>query len=289
MSRLPGGYLRETGTPGLLGHRGMTAGYEQLLVWLWLWLWLLCVGGWAQDDPVVAVTRSTLGLTQPGASAACEHRQYPQAECFVGHLMWGSCESQHDPIIQDDDPGACDYVCGFCLSPCPAGTELTLSHLQRLVAGVDWAFNCQLCSAGKLDSDSDPFTVCSECAAGTYKGEGAGACEPCGMHSIDDDLNPATPCVPCPAGHARVSSVECQPCANGTHMADPFDPFCSACPPGSESGSGATDCTLCPAGSADLDSDPASPCHKCPPGDHADRGQVCTHTSFLPIHSSIQH
>ena len=157
------------------------------------------------------------------------------------------------------------------------------------VTGAAGENGCIGCDYGTADVDSDAATPCRECRPGQYAPRLSATCTDCPVGYGDDDLDPATPCVPCPAGHARVSSVECQPCANGTHMADPFDPFCSACPPGSESGSGATDCTLCPAGSADLDSDPASPCHKCPPGDHADRGQVCTHTSFLPIHSSIQH
>eukprot|EP01043_Picozoa_sp_COSAG02_P039633 COSAG02_NODE_3145_length_7289_cov_10.121280_3_plen_624_part_00 len=263
----------------------MPVGCAQLLVWLWL----LRVGGWAQEDPTEAA-RSTLGLNAPGATAVCEHRQYPQVECLAGHLLWGTCETQRDPRTQDDDPGACDYVCGYCLRPCPVDTELLPEHLQRLADGTDWSFDCLLCAAGKLDHDFDPFTPCSECPAGTHKDEGEGACEPCDMYSVDDDLDPATPCVLCPAGQKRVSSVQCDPCAAGKYMASQHDSSCLSCPSGSFSERAATSCTPCPAGTADLDSDPATPCRTCPAGDYADAGQFeCSACDSFPTREVRDH
>jgi hypothetical protein len=235
-----------------------------------------------EDDPF-ADARSTLGIGYPGAAASCEHRQYPQAECLAGHLLWGTCETQRDSRTQEDDPGACDFVCGFCLSPCPEDTALHLDHLERVVAGTDWAFDCQPCPAGTFDHDLDPFTECSGCAAGTYKEQGGEVCEPCDMYSIDDDLDAGTPCVLCPAGEKRISSVGCEPCPAGEYMASPLDPACSYCPAGSFSAGGETSCAPCPAGTADLDSDPSTPCQICPAGDHADRGQTeCTACDNFP-------
>jgi len=234
-------------------------------------LLLLAAAAQAEEEPAYAAALADRAVypLQVDAADVCAHTQYSLTECLAGHLLWGTCESQRNPILQEDDPGACDYVCGYCRQPCDRDHILHANHLERLIVGTDWSYDCEFCAEGKFDHDGTPFTACDRCDPGTYKAQGGAGCLPCEAPHADVDLDAGTPCELCPSGHYRASAMLCEACPGGEYIASPADSACSLCPPGTYSAGAAERCTSCAAGDADLDGDPSTSCQACQPGKHS--------------------
>ena len=95
---------------------------------------------------------------------------------------------------------------------------------------------CTICSAGTVDSDRDPATVCAACPAGrfiattgatdcsggcaegTFAPEGSMTCFMCGVGQFDHDRDASTECARCPTGRFvnTVGRVNCSSCPAGT-------------------------------------------------------------------------
>eukprot|EP01044_Picomonas_judraskeda_P018032 COSAG03_NODE_3499_length_1980_cov_0.933546_1_plen_218_part_10 len=173
-----------------------------------------------RTDDVVAV---------PGT--VCNHEQWSEAECFTGAstlhppvLLWGTCAEQRGRLRYDDynnpyiDGGHCDYVCGYCASPCPTGSEVI--NLPEIAADRSvYAFVCGRCPLGRTDLDLDAFTPCAECQAGQYATV-PNVCEDCAPGYIDHDaatLAYRSPCQPCLPGQKWRSKFICESCQAGTY------------------------------------------------------------------------
>ena len=162
-------------------------------------------------------------VAPPGT--VCDHEQWSEAECFTGAsmlhppiLLWGSCSEQRGITRYDGfgrpyiDGGHCDYVCGYCASPCPAGSEVT--NLPQLAVDKSvYIFECAGCRLGTTDLDLDAFTPCTDCLVGQYA-PFPNICEDCAPGYRDHDaatLSFRTPCRPCPPGERNIDATTSAP------------------------------------------------------------------------------
>jgi hypothetical protein len=124
--------------------------------------------------------------------------------------------------------------------------------------------NCEQCSAGNHDHDSNPETLCKPCSPGTFAALGSLDCSACAPGLADLDLDSSTLCEPCPRG-SFAQATACEVCALGYSDHDNSSATeCTRCPAGSHSPRNATSCTECPTGLRDWDDDPSTACTACP-------------------------
>jgi hypothetical protein len=237
-----------------------------------VWAELVAANGTRTLMTVLAHTRGDDGLNEWK-----EHTKHPGNMVTAAVMAFGlQTDSRSEEVWFDHFQllgtglDRSDLYCSR--GECPNGTQ------RSYVAGAQAQPEiCEVCPAGRFDTDGNPGTPCAYCPAGRFSsisGEGTcsgvcrpgttymrhttnvTSCEPCSKGTYDADKNSTTPCQHCPMGQfsAGYGAVQCTP----------------ACDPGwydrnKAVGStiASTTCVTCAIGRADIDGDAATACTRC--------------------------
>jgi hypothetical protein len=108
------------------------------------------------------------------------------------HIIGVSCPPGYS--VNVSNPGLSPVSGGAWNDPKALAGKYNLTSTSAITLA---AGSCVACSAGKFSPLVDS-TTCSDCAAGTFSGAGAGECAACPLHSYSDAAGSAA-CTACPA------------------------------------------------------------------------------------------
>eukprot|EP01052_Picozoa_sp_SAG31_P006531 SAG31_NODE_301_length_18103_cov_13.772551_14_plen_502_part_00 len=109
--------------------------------------------------------------------------------------------------------------------------------------------SCAMCPEGRHDGDMDPGTQCEECSRGTYQRQpGQTSCQDCEPGQVQSHIAQSNGCEDCMAGQYQALSAQprCQTCPPGKFSAERRQLSCSNCAVGRfQNSRGRSDCIDC--------------------------------------------